>query len=220
MTGNRLKLLAIILMTIDHIGVILFPQNILLRIIGRLSFPIFAFLIVQGFKHTRSYGNYLIRLVSFAFVSELVYDISIYGEFSMKKQNIFFTLAFALIGLKLLQLAEQKKTPLLLFLMQFAVLLILVQVLNVDYGLYGVMTVVILYLADIKEKPWITFGLFLLLNVSYLPIYGILQMFSIFALFILLIYNGKKGKRVNKLNYYIYYPVHLALLSIISEVTL
>jgi len=70
-----LKLIALITMIIDHVGAIFFPQYIWLRYIGRLSMPIYAFLLVQGYKHTRSFTRYAIRLAVFALLSEVPYDL-------------------------------------------------------------------------------------------------------------------------------------------------
>ena len=75
----QLKWIAIITMLIDHIGAVLFPYELGYRIIGRIAFPIFCFLIVEGFSHTRDVRRYMVRLGIFALISELPYDLAFHG---------------------------------------------------------------------------------------------------------------------------------------------
>ena len=83
LTGFQLKLIAIITMTLDHIGIffLLPPTYYLFRIIGRLSFPIFAFLIAEGFNYTKNIKKYLVRLLIFSIISEPILDKCFYGTF-------------------------------------------------------------------------------------------------------------------------------------------
>lgn len=95
-----LKIIALVTMIIDHTGAVLFPQYPILRIIGRISFPIFAFLAAEGFYHTRNVKKYMLRLAGFAVLSEVPFDIVFYGKFfEPAHQNIFFTL---LLGVMLM----------------------------------------------------------------------------------------------------------------------
>ncbi|WP_461817744.1 TraX family protein, partial [Faecalimonas sp.] len=94
----QLKIIAIIAMIIDHIGLFFFPEHILFRIIGRISFPIFAFLIVEGFYHTRDIWKYMFRLGVFAVLSEIPFDLLTTGKvFDLRHQNVFFTLLIGVI---------------------------------------------------------------------------------------------------------------------------
>ena len=103
MTGFQLKLLAMIAMTLDHIGCIFFPRLPLLRMIGRLAMPILCFFIGEGLRHTRNPQKYLLRLVGFALISELPFDLAFYGRVDWASQNVYFTLALGLMALRLLQ---------------------------------------------------------------------------------------------------------------------
>ena len=89
-----LKMIAIISMLTDHVGCILFPDELIFRAIGRIAFPIFCFLVVEGFFHTRNTWNYLMRLCIFAILSEIPFDLAFFGKvFYLQKQNVFMTLA-------------------------------------------------------------------------------------------------------------------------------
>ncbi|MFA7532979.1 MAG: TraX family protein, partial [Tissierellaceae bacterium] len=87
-----LKLIALTSMIIDHYGAIFHGDVILYRIIGRLAFPIYAFLLVEGYFHTRNVKKYGLRLFIFALISEIPFDYAFYGGLSFVHQNIFFTL--------------------------------------------------------------------------------------------------------------------------------
>ncbi|NLC03985.1 MAG: TraX protein, partial [Tissierellia bacterium] len=91
-----LKIIALISMVIDHYGAIFQSGIDIYRIIGRLAFPIYAFLLVEGYTHTRDVKKYGRRLLIFALVSELPFDLAFYGKLSFTHQNIFFTLFIGL----------------------------------------------------------------------------------------------------------------------------
>ena len=93
-----LKMIAIVSMLIDHVGYIFFPEVMLFRIIGRISFPIFAYVLAEGVYYTKDITKYMLRLGTFALLSEIPYDLAIMGsvlEFS--HQNVFFTLFFGVL---------------------------------------------------------------------------------------------------------------------------
>jgi hypothetical protein len=117
-SGSTLKLIAIITMLIDHTAAVVLEKIIvagessntiaydsvlyfiyvLMRMIGRLAFPIFCFLLVEGFLHTRSVRKYAIRLAAFALISEIPFDLALFGEpFYFNYQNVFFTLLIGLL---------------------------------------------------------------------------------------------------------------------------
>ena len=88
-----LKWIAIISMLIDHIGAVLFPWCEWMRIVGRLAFPIFAYLLVEGFVYTKDVKKYLVRLGLFALISEIPFDLAFFGTvFAPVHQNVFFEL--------------------------------------------------------------------------------------------------------------------------------
>ena len=109
LSGFDLKIIAVITMIIDHAGAFLFPQAKILRIIGRISFPIFAFLICEGYEHTKDVKKYMLRLLLFAVISEPFFDLAMSGTiFSLNNgQNVIFTL---LIGVVTIYFCERNGT--------------------------------------------------------------------------------------------------------------
>ena len=99
LSGFDLKIIAVITMIIDHAGAFLFPQAKILRIIGRISFPIFAFLICEGYEHTKDVKKYMLRLLLFAVISEPFFDLAMSGTiFSLNNgQNVIFTLLIGVV---------------------------------------------------------------------------------------------------------------------------
>ena len=109
LTGNQLKIIAMITMTLDHIGAELFPQVLWLRIVGRLAMPIFAFMIAEGCRHTRSPLRYLGTLAAFAAVCQAVYFFAM-GSLYM---CILVTFSMSVGLILLLKKAEEKRAPFL-----------------------------------------------------------------------------------------------------------
>lgn len=114
LSGNALKVIAIILMIIDHFGSVFCTPGTELyavtRLIGRLSFPIFAFLIVEGFLHTRNVWKYILSLLIFAVISEVLFDLMASGTvFNIHYQNVLFTFAVSVLMLKIISYTETKK---------------------------------------------------------------------------------------------------------------
>ncbi len=95
MNSFQLKIIACILMAIDHIGAIIYTDNDLYRVIGRLSFPIFAFLLTEGYMHTKNLKKYFLRLFIFAIIPQIPYSLA----FGMDILNIFFTLFFGMLAI-------------------------------------------------------------------------------------------------------------------------
>ena len=218
-SGSVLKWLAIITMTIDHVGVGLiryYDQISLMdlsevymmsRMIGRLAFPIFVFLIVQGYQHTANLRKYLMRLFIFALISEIPFDLMGSNQlFSMDHQNIFFTLVIGVAGLAAIEHFEMKNQ----ILPQLGAIILAVfaaEVLNTDYGWYGILFIFgVGVLRDQKIRQTI-FGVAMgmaqavVASVAFLPIW---------------FYNGKRGRQ-NKWFFYLYYPAHLFIIYVIRQ---
>ena len=207
-----LKWIAVLTMVIDHVGAILFPDQIWMRVIGRVAFPIYAYCLAEGFRYTSDYRRYLGRLALFAILSEIPFDLAFSGvPFSFAHQNVFFTLT---LGLILLWVLERCREQLLLCAGAFAVLCFLAQALHMDYGAGGLLMVFAFYLAQQGTSPWIGWGIFVFINLFGYA--GGVQWAAILALLPIGLYSGKAGKRKQRFFYWIY-PLHLLLLWIIEK---
>lgn len=205
-------------MTIDHIGAILYPEFTLLRIIGRLAFPLFSYLLVLGVESTRNVRNYFIRLFLFALISQIPFSLALGNmliNFEEYRLNIFFTLAFGLVILH---------KPILMVLPFIASL-----VLNMDFGIYGF--VMITFTGYLKENQ--KYGLVALIILGCISILlWETQIYALLALPLILLHmNGyfpkgrtQRGDEEEKIIYsawrkyffYAYYPLHLTVLYFIK----
>ncbi|MBU3159972.1 conjugal transfer protein TraX [Clostridium frigoris] len=243
MTTSMLKFTACILMLIDHIGLMFFPKTIFLRMIGRLSFPIFAYLIAIGYSKTKSFYKYVYRIFIFAVVSQMPFSVAFSEQIKINSLsdflnffigkpylhlNIFFTLAIGLIVIRVWDTGESKffKT------MSILALSIMAETFNTDYGLYGVAIILSFYIfRDSKVKMLISQVIvYLLFNASgtLLYVYEIqgkainpsyfVQILSLLSLIFIFRYNGKKGRNL-RYAFYAFYPMHLLILGIIKILT-
>jgi hypothetical protein len=204
-----LKWVAVVTMTIDHIGAILYPDVDILRIIGRIAFPIYCYLLLLGVGSTRNVKNYLVRLLVFAFISQVPYYVA-HGYAPLESLDIYFTLFFGALSLL---------NPLLL-----VVSLVASFFLSFDYGPYGIGLIVAMQLLKDNQK-W---GVIMIVVLNVLFYFASArQVYSLLALPLILAHkNGWlkiKWKTSESSSYpawrkyffYSYYPLHLAVLVLI-----
>ena len=222
LTQEHLKLLACALMLIDHIGFInLIPAYYTeLRTIGRLAFPIFCFLLCQGFIHTRNRKKYLLRLGIGAILAEIPYDLMVFGSaFDLTRQSVMLTL-FLAFGMAVL-MEKTERIPLkLLILVPFY---LLADLLRTDYGGAGILMVAIFLLTErLPYKLLWQTGLLLIAQFFVeswkLTFFGIafpIQIFAVFAMVPIALYSGRKTTHAKALQwgFYLFYPVHMLILS-------
>ena len=216
LSGNQLKLIAMITMTIDHVGMVIFPGVMILRIIGRLAFPIYAFMIAEGCRYTRNRRRYFLTMAGVGAGCQVVYyivDSSLY-------QCVLVTFSLSLLIIFALDNALKKKDALSIslaagaFLGAYFVTSVLPMLLPetdfaVDYGFMGVMLPVYVYLGQDKWTRLLGAGLGMaLVSISS----GGIQWYSLLSLPLLALYSGKRGKARLKNLFYIYYPLHLAVI--------
>ncbi len=138
----QLKCIAVLTMIIDHTGAVLFPGDLVFRYIGRISFPVFCFLLVEGFSHTRDMRKYMLRLGVFAVISEIPYDLAFRDTvLEFGHQNVFFSLFIGVVMMYALEKNAEwpiKVTEVLLA-MWVAVFL------RTDYGFKGILLISIYY---------------------------------------------------------------------------
>ncbi|MBS5822272.1 MAG: hypothetical protein KID00_00185 [Clostridium argentinense] len=225
MSNFYLKLIACICMLIDHIGYLFFPQYEFLRVIGRIAFPIFSYLITEGYTHTSSIRKYSLRLLIFALVSQIPYML----VFNTSNLNIFFTLFIGLITIYATD-HEFSKNQLLNNISKIIAILALVAssyLFHTEYGIYGVLTILAFKLFKCNFTKLIIAQV--IVNIIYIvPIYkyvfingyinlGIfIQSTSLLSLIFIKKYNGEKGKSF-KYAFYAFYPLHILLLYIIKK---
>lgn len=222
---TQLKTIAVITMTLDHIGAALIPRTSLLypilRIIGRIAFPIFCFLLVEGFFYTKDRKKYIVRLLLFALIAEIPFDFGLYMtadtftyRFAFAHQNTLFTLSIGMITMTILEKYKEKMPSYsmpALFLCLLA--LLLSEFLGTDYGMFGVFFILSLY----YRKTLFSFvNPFLSLLVCFIPLAATdgREPFCIISLFLLYAYTPVYCKG-NKYFFYIYYPLHLGILAIL-----
>lgn len=229
LSGNALKLLAAVLMVVDHVGVIFFPEVLLFRQIGRLSMPIFAYFIAEGCRYTKSPWGYLGKL----FVCLVVCQIGNYVGTGSLEICILGTFLLGAILLFCLQYAKKAlfggmwgKGALwaALFVAGTAATYYVNQKIYIDYGFWACMLPVFAGLLFLPEnapahlKKWdnkwtnlLAFALGLCLLTRF-DDYTEVQVYCLLALPLLALYSGKRGKWKMKYFFYLFYPVHLALL--------
>ena len=219
MSGTALKWIAVISMLIDHTAEVLMNHNaaltepiwaqiyVLMRGIGRIAFPIYAFLLVEGFLHTRDVKKYLTRMFLFAVVSEIPFDLAVFHTpFYWGYQNVFFSLFLGLLALAGIRWGTGLWKQALALIMCVGA----AQLINCDYGAFGVFFIVLLYMTRYDKKTQTVLGALSL--VWELP--GILAFIPI------RLYNGTRGRCGNKYFFYAFYPAHLLILWMIGRFVL
>ena len=240
LNGNIIKIIAAITMLIDHMGYFLFPQYDIFRMIGRISMPLFAFLIAEGCRYTRS----RFRHVSFIAALSIVYALAFNFAYGYIYWSIFSTFTFSILIIYALQ--NFKKS---IFKNEGAVsiaingallcsLIAFVYVLNlnthfgkyeflIDYGFWGCMLPVFASLTDLRGSGlkdacgicdnYYLRLLFFAFGITFMCLHSEFSFawYAYLALIPLVLYNGKKGKLNLKYLFYVFYPVHMATLYLI-----
>lgn len=220
LTGNQLKLIAMVTMTLDHVGLMLLPQYRILRILGRLAFPIYAYMIAEGCRYTHSKGRYFARLFTLGMLCQVVY----YFAMGSLYQCILITFSLSAAMIFLLEWAEKQGkavyiTSLIGAFLAVGFLCICLPMLlpgtdyGIDYDIFGVLLPVIIWAGRTKkEKLWACVLGLTLVAVEC----GGIQWLALGAVPLLALYNGQRGKHAMGKIFYIYYPAHLAAIYGIS----
>lgn len=221
-----LKLIACITMFIDHFGDAIVPELSVpymrelyytLRIIGRISFPIYCFLLVEGMTYTRNPYKYILRLGIGIFLAELPFDYLFEGCFTWEQQNVLVTLTLGAVMLLCMRKTEKPWLKALLII-PFA---FLAEIWNCDYGGWGVVFIAVFALVDRLQFQAI--GLLLAnwaMNSSAVPVFGIrvpIQLFAVLAMIPIACYSGVKLTRSKAVQwgFYLFYPLHMLFLWVI-----
>lgn len=227
LNGNGLKIIAVVTMLIDHAGASLIEGgvfnayyagqisyetalwwqgiDVILRMIGRVSFPIYCFLLAEGFLHTRDVKKYAARLGIFAILSEIPFDMAFWHSWmELEYQNVFFTLflgLIALVGMERYQFQWWKQAIIV------AVCAGLAELCNTDYGAFGVIFISVLYLLRDRTVLQTVTGAVCIAWEITAPL----------AFIPIRMYNGERGRWRLKYFFYAIYPVHLLILAVIGK---
>lgn len=236
-TSAKLHILAMGLMLLDHMWATLFPSQAWMTCVGRIAYPIFAFLIVEGYFHTKDFKKYLLRMVLFAVVSEIPFNLMYNGTFFYPyHQNVLWTFVIGLLAMKCMDWSKTKAKWCFVLISIVTVLVgtLLGFALFTDYYGVGVLMILTFYLFR-GRKWWQLLGQFCLLywlNVEVLggyyyevELFGktfevIQQGLALFALIPIWLYRGKQGYHSKPFQYFCYsfYPLHMLLLVLIGMV--
>lgn len=217
---EALKLLACLCMLIDHVGAVLVPLHIL-RMIGRLAFPIYCFLLTEGAVHTRSPVRYGLRLTVGMLLSEIPFDILFYEKLTFAHQSVMVTLLLGFLGTQFYKLLPVRWLRPLVWIPLAAA----ADLLHTDYGGHGVILIAIF--AMLPGRKWLVIrallmtALFFLMNSANVHVFGIsvpIQVLAVFALVPIELYNGEKvgtGKAMQWI-FYLFYPAHMLILQLLK----
>lgn len=244
-SGSTLKMIAIISMLADHIcavvltrvaindlaqsgntGLMALGQSWLFLIVsiirltvGRLAFPIFCFLLVEGFQKTRNVGKYALRLGLFALISEIPFDLALKNKvLEFGYQNVFFTLFIGLLTLIAIKWIEgrswNKALQIIGMVLALAAGMAAAKLLRTDYDAVGVLLIAALYL--FRSKPWqrAVAGSVVLIPGTLVLMGSLSELFATFAFLPIYLYNGERGWKL-KYVFYLFYPLHMLILYLI-----
>lgn len=210
MNGSLLKLIGLACMIIDHIGLVFFYKLNIFRIIGRISFPIYAFLISNGCKNSKNIYNYFFRLIVLAVISEIPYDLMMYGKISILSQNTVFPLSlWCLCIIFLKEIKDLHKKTIMI-----TVVLILGNLINVDYGRYGIFMILLLYIFR-KNRKYLILGFVLINLLISMQATTFIQYFSYFSIIPIIMYDENSTIRNT---FYIIYPMYMLIITLIHSV--
>ncbi len=221
LTNNQLKIIAMLSMLSDHIGKEFFPKYEILQIIGRLAFPIFAFMIAEGCFYTKNKLRYFLTVSLLGTGCQLVYFIA---EKSLY-QNILITFSLSIILIFSLENFRIKKEKSTAFISAFSVVAVIIicfglplalkpQGFQIDYGFSGVLLPVVVFFAP--DRKWKLISTSIILIFLAFELQEPLQLFALLAIPLLALYNQKRGKYNIKPLFYIFYPAHLVVIYLIS----
>ena len=230
LSANMLRLIAILLMLSDHIWATYMSFGNWMTYIGRIAFPIFAFQIAEGFVHTSNFKKYALRLLIFAIISEIPFNLFYSSRFlNPFHQNVLFTLLLGLLAIRAIDKAKKNPTAknIILSVLWLSLICIASTIGFVDYGFLGMLTVVMFYVLRNFPFAWLAqFVAMILINIVFfegqvclIEICGKVfeipyQGFAVFSLIPIWLYGGNKGKSSKMIQYgfYAFYPVHMLIL--------
>ncbi len=233
-SGFVLKMTAVVTMLIDHTAASILERIVftvgadgfyivnktnlyylymVMRTIGRMAFPIYCFLLVEGFVHTKNVKKYAFRLFLFALISELPFDMALFNSFwDTGYNNVFWTLFIGLVTIAGLDFFAKNKRwnrigNILMMLVVAAAGMLAAEFLHTDYGMAGVATIVMMYIFKNRKTASYVLGVIVLTLMG-----GIVEAAALLMAVLLHFYNGTRGRQA-KYFFYAFYPAHLLVLA-------
>ncbi len=240
LNGTVLKWIAMVCMLIDHFGATVMLEALRrdaaffdagrvwystgtsiayqsCRFIGRIAFPIFCFMVVEGYTHTKHFWKYVLRIAVFSIVSEIPFDMAFnHSVLEFTSQNVGFTFLISLLTIHAyhMTLYHTGFTPVLRMIFSMGILTLGIlagYLIHSDYGAFGVFCVLMLYLFRSKKNMQFAAGM-LSFAVSYFPS----EIPALIAFLPLWFYNGEKGRGWKYL-FYVFYPAHILILALVRN---
>ena len=224
LSGTALKWLALITMTIDHIGAFLLTWKsawyIPLRLIGRFAFPVYCMLLVEGDHYSRDRRRYALRLLIFALLSEIPYNLAHGSLWYPKGQNVFFTLFLGELLLILIREIRERSEDTVIQSLGILLLaigfMVIAEIAGVDYGMGGILAVFMLGVL----RPWNmkSIAAIALCMALCWHSYWVQTLAALAFPIAFLLYNGRRGSAgpLSKYAFYAYYPLHLLIIGMIA----
>ena len=207
LTSFDIKLIAFTLMIVDHSGRFFFSHSMLPVALGRLSFPLFAWLAVIGQRHTSDLRKYLIRLVALGIISQPIYAYVWHLLFSRSAPwNVVFSLAFGVGVISILN----KVNSIIIKSVALIGFLIISDWINLEGGSFALITIYLMSKFKEKNTYWYFFFVLIHLIQIFLLGYHAIEFISVFSPLILTQYNGQQGRKARW--FYFLYPLHLVIL--------
>lgn len=201
-----IRLFALLFMLLAHIGYLYFPDSVFLLMVGRIAFPLFAWGIAQGYKNTKNPKQYWFRIFALALLSQYPY----YLIFENNYLNVCFTLSAALL---ILMVYNSRINKIYRILLIFGIFM-LGDVMNFEYGMYGLAIVLIFYLNENNVKLLAFFTVATLFGI-YFYNYNIAQLFSIIGIILIIVFK-KYNFKIPQYVTYSFYPLHLIIFYLIN----
>ena len=232
LSGTALKRIACLSMLLDHIGASVLENGLLrqetvdaalgawlagldrlLRLVGRLAFPIYCFLLVEGFVHTRNFKKYALRMLGFALLSEWPFDWAFFSGVYWGHQNVYFTLLLGLLAMKALdtwQTAEE--TPTARGILGAGLCIAAAALLRCDYDVLGLALILALYMTRKDKRSQCIAG----------AVFSLFEPAAPLAFGLVWFYNGERGSssKAEQWAFYWFYPVHIALLGAVTNLVI
>ena len=237
LSGTALKLMACITMLIDHIGASCLEAGLLvpliasgtfstdpaaasllqldrvLRYIGRLAFPIFCFLLVEGFLHTHDFKKYALRMLGFALISEWPFDWAFFSGVYWGHQNVYFTLLLGLLAMKALDTSQTPEgMPALKGILGAAACFLAAALLHCDYDVLGLALILALYMTRKDKRAQCIAG----------AVFSLFEPVAPLAFGLVWFYSGERGgsSKLEQWAFYWFYPAHIFVLGVLANLVL